>query len=153
MEMGSEFPLSKFTGIESHDSFPNNVYPNNATFTLVSPPMPLPFPDNEFDYVHQRMRYTEYLKTEWKFAISELVRVAKPGGWLELIESDMDIEKAGEATKTLADNAIKLAEKAGIHTTVSKELGIFLREAGLQNVSEKTMTVPSGNWGGVRCIF
>src|SRR5436305_1235629 len=107
MEMASEFQLSNFTGIECHEGFPNNVFPSNAKFEVVDPPMPLPFEDNKFDYVHQRMRYSEYKKEEWKDAIAEIVRVTKVGGWIELIESDMDISKAGEATKYLADKASK----------------------------------------------
>lgn len=148
MEMGSEFQLSTFTGIECHDCFPSNVFPSNTNFLLVDPPIPLPFDDNKFDYVHQRMRYSEYKKEDWKPAVSEIVRVTKVGGWVELIESDMDISKAGEATKYLADKAYKFAENSGIHTSVSRELGTLLRDAGLDKVEEKTVVVPSGNWGG-----
>jgi len=148
MEMASEFQQSTFAGVESAELFPNTVVPQNTNFQVVDPPIPLPFEDATFDYVHQRMRYNEYKKEEWKPAVSEIVRVTKIGGWVELIESDMDISKAGEATKYLADKAYKFAEDSGIHTSVSRELGNFLRDAGLDKVEEKTVVVPSGNWGG-----
>jgi ubiquinone/menaquinone biosynthesis C-methylase UbiE len=44
----------------------------------------LPFPDNTFDYVVQRNALYNYTKEEWdNIVIPEMIRVLKPGGWIE----------------------------------------------------------------------
>jgi ubiquinone/menaquinone biosynthesis C-methylase UbiE len=44
----------------------------------------LPFPDNSFDYVVQRNALYNYTKEEWdSIVIPEMIRVLKPGGWIE----------------------------------------------------------------------
>ncbi|CAG8775268.1 14105_t:CDS:2, partial [Gigaspora rosea] len=44
----------------------------------------LPFPDNEFDYVFSRDKSNFFTKDSFQGFLSEILRVLKPGGWLEI---------------------------------------------------------------------
>ncbi|KAJ1539390.1 hypothetical protein HK096_000803 [Nowakowskiella sp. JEL0078] len=79
----------------------------------------LPYPDNYFDGVFQRYLLAGIPKDKWDFAISELVRVVKPGGFVESLEFDVRsksfdsgpiAEKLSEARKIIYGN-IKLSSK------------------------------------------
>ena len=62
----------------------------------------LPFPDNHFDFVYQRLIASNHTIEEWKIIMKELVRVTKTDGWIELIEMDGIICGGGRATKSLS---------------------------------------------------
>ncbi len=47
---------------------------------------PLPFADNTFDYTHMRLLFLAIPADRWPGVIRELVRVTRPGGWVELVE-------------------------------------------------------------------
>ncbi|CAG8604264.1 3983_t:CDS:2, partial [Funneliformis mosseae] len=47
----------------------------------------LPFPDNIFDFVHQDNMISILQRTQWEFVLSELIRVTKPGGYIEISET------------------------------------------------------------------
>lgn len=48
----------------------------------------LPFQDDEFDFVKQRLVTASFTLDNWKSVLQELIRVTKPGGYIELIEID-----------------------------------------------------------------
>ena len=46
----------------------------------------LPFADGSFDFVHQRLLFLAVPVVAWPAVVAELVRVTRPGGWVELVE-------------------------------------------------------------------
>lgn len=66
----------------------------------------LPFEDNHFDFVMQRLVTASFTLSDWKNVISELVRVTKPGGFIQLLEIDYNTFNLGpngrnwESTRT-----------------------------------------------------
>lgn len=55
----------------------------------------LPFEDNSFDFVKQRLVTSSFTVADWKRVIEELVRVTKPGGYIELVEIDYNTFNLG----------------------------------------------------------
>jgi hypothetical protein len=55
----------------------------------------LPFEDNHFDFVKQRLVTASFTVSDWKHVMSELVRVTKPGGYIELLEIDYNTYNLG----------------------------------------------------------
>ena len=58
--------------------------PPNCHFRIANASEGLPFPDDTFDYVAQHDAIFTYTEDEWHKAVNELVRVTKPGGWIQL---------------------------------------------------------------------
>lgn len=85
VEMAREYPNSNFVGADLLDVFKVSaeIAPPNVQFQIANT-LELPFEDNSFDYVFQRLQTACFRVNEWPIAIKELVRVTKPGGWVEL---------------------------------------------------------------------
>lgn len=85
--MATEFPSSKFYGINPIASFPGSVLPKNVDF-IVSNVLTdtLPFKDAEFDYVFARNIMFTFRKPNFEsIVMKEILRVLKPGGYIEVI--------------------------------------------------------------------
>lgn len=110
----------------------------------------LPFKDDQFDFVHQRLLVTGIPITSWPSAAADLARVTRPGGWVELVEPRMTFERAAPATERLLGIATSVAAALGLDTTsvVFGALEAYLRDAGLEQVTRRQLEVPIGHWGG-----
>ncbi|CAG8587405.1 18475_t:CDS:2 [Dentiscutata erythropus] len=84
----------------------------------------LPFDDNTFDYVFQRTLYVGIPENKWPSVINELIRVLKPDGYLELLESDFKPNNMGPATTKITDARTWLGHKY----TVCYKLQDYLEE-------------------------
>ena len=80
----------------------------------------------------------------------DLVRVTRPGGWVELVESGSDIEPSGPATTRLFELAAQLAASYELDRSgsVSSVLDDHLRAAGAEAVEKRSVPIPIGDWGG-----
>ncbi|CAG8751442.1 19777_t:CDS:2, partial [Racocetra fulgida] len=87
-----------FIGIDISPMFPTGIKPPNLTFHTANVLKGLPFPDDHFDFVYMRFLIIAFTEDEWSTVISELIRVVKPGGWIELMEGNMEFE--GEERST-----------------------------------------------------
>lgn len=107
----------------------------------------LPFPDKSFDYVHQRLLVAGLPARQWPSAISELVRVTRVNGWVELVEAGNAFIQAGPLTQQFLSWWIALSRTRGIDATIIEQLGLLLRRAGLIRVTTQTFDLPVGDWG------
>jgi SAM-dependent methyltransferase len=55
----------------------------------------LDYPDNTFDFLHQRMVHLIYQQDKLHWLMSEVLRVTKDDGWIEFIEPDLAPKRAG----------------------------------------------------------
>jgi len=69
----------------------------------------LPFADDRFDFVHQRALAWAVPVRSWPVLVQDLVRVAAPGGWVELVEGQAEFEPAAPrrsgCTSSCSDSA------------------------------------------------
>lgn len=63
--MATEFPKSKFIGLELSEIFPQSVKPKNCRFLLCDVHERLPFADNSVDYVFQRCLTLAHTQENW----------------------------------------------------------------------------------------
>ncbi len=96
-EVALEFPAAKITAVDitpppaDEPAAPGalNLRPPNYTFAAANVLEGLPFPDASFDFVHMRLLYLAIPHDRWPSVVSELVRVARPGGWVESLEGGL----------------------------------------------------------------
>ena len=82
--MATNYPCAEFTGIDISPIQPSQIKPKNFTFIQGNIFEGLPFADDSFDFVFQRLLVGAIPKDKWPFVIRELIRVLKPGGYLEV---------------------------------------------------------------------
>ncbi|CAG8463472.1 8740_t:CDS:2 [Paraglomus occultum] len=92
VNMALEYPTSVFVGIDIVPLFPED-YPPNMTFLRCNILNGLPFPDNTFDFVRQAFVIVCIDWQSWKEkVVKELIRVTKPGGYIEIMDMNIDRE-------------------------------------------------------------
>jgi hypothetical protein len=101
-------------------------------------------------FVHQRLLQSGVPLKDWTSVVDELVRVTKPGGWVELVEGKAGIEPSGPATRRLVALGFQLAGSLGLDRTgiLFERLDEYLRQSGLTNVGRRDIEIPIGEWGG-----
>ncbi|KAJ1563822.1 hypothetical protein HK096_010841, partial [Nowakowskiella sp. JEL0078] len=107
----------------------------------------LPFPDNHFDAVFQRYLMLGIPKDKWDFTISELLRITKPGGFVECIEPNTKIEQVGPNGQKLVDGAYQAYVLRGLDADIYFNLPDRIKKSGLNVESQNFASLPIG-WGG-----
>ncbi|KAF9938925.1 hypothetical protein BGZ67_010189 [Mortierella alpina] len=110
--------------------------------------------EGEFDLVHQRLGAFRTPIQEWTPHFAELRRLTKPGGWIQLAESNGMLVRGGvEALKVN-----RWVERAALSTGLNpmqmvEALMPTLLGAGLINVECYDYGIPVGDWAGARGQF
>jgi SAM-dependent methyltransferase len=147
-ELCDQFPQALVTGLDLQPTRPRR--PPNFHLVRGNLLQGLPFADGQFDFVHQRLLVPAIPLQSWAALVAELVRVTRPGGWVELVEADWGIEPAGPASERLVELAGRLARSHGLDAgaTIFRSLDRCLADAGLVDVQRQAMDIPLGDWGG-----
>ncbi|CAG8543954.1 14920_t:CDS:2 [Gigaspora margarita] len=123
------YPMVDIIGIDISQQPPTHIKPDNFTFIKANALKGLPFKDNTFDYVFQRNLLGAFTEQNWSQVINELVRVLKPGGFIELMEHSM-LYNMGPATKRLCDAEIEAMKLRGTDPFTSQKLDKYLQNQG-----------------------
>lgn len=152
MELAAEFPDANVIGVDIApppitDNAPSGVPAAfNYTFVQANVLGALPFADNTFDFVHQRYLILAIPAGRWPRVVSELLRVTRPGGWIELIETEPP--SGAPAINQLAAWGKLLVSKRGIDMGMAGQIAPLLTAAGATQVTARTYTIPVGKPGG-----
>ncbi len=148
VEMARLYPRAQVVGVDlGASSFKTDV-PGNCVLQIGNVLEKLPFPDQSFDYTHQRFLVSAIPGARWPDVIRELVRVTRPGGWIELLEINNLFLNPGPETTRLATWITQVSAALGFDANAVPGLGHWLEEAGLQRVESQDIVVPLGEWGG-----
>ncbi len=143
VEMANLCPTSLVMGVDLDTFLFKPDPPDNCLLRAGNVLTSLPFPDQMFDYTHQRLLVLAIPAERWPGVIRELVRVTRVGGWLELVEADTQIAHAGPATahfQTIVD--------ALVNGEPLRHLAEMLTHEGVQAVETQPIPLALGEWGG-----
>jgi SAM-dependent methyltransferase len=153
MEMATIFPQANVIGVdlvpteEVTYGYGLERRPDNYVFVQGNILEGLPFADANFDLVHQRLLIAALPAARWPGVVSELVRVTRPGGWVELAECGVPVD-GGPGFMTLWNSWIELCKRRGIDFTCGHTIGDKLKAAGLVDVQMRQVNFPMGRYGG-----
>nr|BBH93674.1 hypothetical protein KTA_18730 [Thermogemmatispora argillosa] len=151
-ELAHQFPHAEVIGLDLEQVKATNA-PPNFRFVQGDILQGLPFDNDSFDFVHQRLLVLAIPLAAWPGAVQELARVTSPGGWVELVESSTGMEDflpSGPATQELWRLGGQLVALRGLDSNglVMRSLGNYLEQAGLSNIRYQLIEAPLGAWGG-----
>ena len=148
-EIASEFPDAYVIGCDLLEQKSDlNAPPPNFQFIENDVLKGLPFADEHFDFVHQRLLFLAVPASAWQSEINELARVTVRGGWVELVETQLAGQNVGPISQKIGDWMIAISRLRGADPSQTPNLAEHLRIAGLQNIGSKPFVIPVGNWGG-----
>ncbi|KAF0381982.1 S-adenosyl-L-methionine-dependent methyltransferase [Gigaspora margarita] len=128
-DMATTYPLVNIIGIDISRQQATHIKPKNFTFFKANVLEGIPFNDNTFDYIFQRNLMRAYTEQDWPHVVNELVRILKPGGYLELMERSM-LYNMGPATKRLCDAEIAAMNLAGTDPFACQKLEKYVQNQG-----------------------
>lgn len=155
LDLAKEVPEEvELIGVDvSPNNFPDAAkLPGNVHLSLASATnLPKEW-SNKFDLVNQRFMLSALLATEWPQVVSEIFRVLKPGGRVQLCELDprYPLEKP-PALARHSEILLQGANKRGLLRYCAKELPGMLQNAGFVDVVDDAKPCPVGKplgeWG------
>ncbi|HYU75971.1 MAG TPA: class I SAM-dependent methyltransferase [Ktedonobacteraceae bacterium] len=148
-EMAQAFPSAQVIGLDMDVPHRGSyVVPPNYQFVQGNIFAGLPFSDKSFTFVHQRFLVLGLSAKQWPFVVGELVRVTRPGGYVELVEGGGTFYQIGDATGQLQQWWSVASQANGIDVFLMARLPQLLQQAGLHHIRHRTYHVPVGAWGG-----
>ncbi|KAF9577618.1 hypothetical protein BGW38_007070 [Lunasporangiospora selenospora] len=110
--------------------------------------------EGEFDLVHQRLGAFRTQIQEWTPHFAELGRLTRPGGWIQLAESNGMVVRAGVESLKVNRWVEKAAMSTGLNPMQMVEaLMPTILGAGLINVECYEYGIPIGEWAGRRGVI
>lgn len=147
-EMAALFPQAHILGVDASLTSLRHPLPTTCLFAQANILQGLPFPDQQFDFTHQRLLVAAIPAAQWPAAVRELVRVTRVGGWVELLEIGDTIQQAGPATTRLLTWMTTISKGLGFEMDILRHLGDLLQRAGCDTVEVQDIPVPLGEWAG-----
>lgn len=149
IEMAAVFPNARIVGT---DLVPPKVepgleIPSNYSFVQGNVLDGLPFPDASFDFVHMRLLLFAIPADKWPAVTRELVRVTKPGGWLESVETGAQ-QNGGPAMDRIVAWITEASLRRGVDPALGPHIGELLHAAGLRQINTNGIQLPVGRYGG-----
>lgn len=124
-----------------------DLRPQNYVFVPGNVLEGLPFPDASFDFVHMRLLVLAVPHDRWPFVVSELIRVTRPGGWVESVETIL-VERGGPGMDQIITWTRALLARRGIDFMDGSHVGELIKAQGLANVVSRRVELPLGSHGG-----
>ncbi|KAI8642546.1 S-adenosyl-L-methionine-dependent methyltransferase [Parasitella parasitica] len=140
LDMAAKYKNSQFHGVDMFEKqFPDEKDRlANTEFIEGNLVNKIPYPDNTFDYVYQRLLCMALTSQQWEDNLKEDLRVMKPGGYIELVEYDHSKMSGYGPTFAKQQDAIeKYQTSQGIPPFIATELVDRLKQAGFTNIKKR----------------
>jgi SAM-dependent methyltransferase len=154
-EMAQEYPQAKVVGFDinlepledtQRRLSRSGQYPPNFAFLKANALERFPFDDALFDFTHARLMSTWLPGDHYPQVVAEMVRVTRPGGFIEMVDFEVPSTPSPAAT-TLMQAAVQLLEKRGLHNGGGPYLAAYLRQGGVIRVQERRVVAGIGRYG------
>ncbi|KII85480.1 hypothetical protein PLICRDRAFT_178548 [Plicaturopsis crispa FD-325 SS-3] len=127
-------------------SFPSNL--QLAEHSILA--LPEDWSD-KFTLVHQRFLVAALAYPQWQRALSEIYRVTKPGGWVQICEPGQLVgggKNVGPIEARFAAMFQGFLRSRGLVLDLEVHLPRLLEEAGFVDACIENAEAPVGKWGG-----
>ncbi len=153
-EMAQEFPDAQVIGFDIDSTpmeaslkrlGPSGQFPANFRFMEANALKPLPFEDNYFDFTHARLISPFVPVAFWPAVVAEMVRVTRPGGYIEIMESELPT-CASPAFNAMLDVTSQLLRKHGLYVGAAPHVMGHLTQAGLERLQQRRIVLGAGRF-------
>ncbi len=152
-EMAAEFKHAEVIGFDIDISLPQAAkerllsvgghFPANFRFLEADALKPFPFEEGAFDFTHAQFISPFIPVTRWPAFMSEMVRVTRHGGYVEIRDGEWAISPSPAYSRILEGIKSWLVSR-GLHPGAGPLLADYFHQAGLQRVQVREVTVGTG---------
>ncbi|CAM0136158.1 hypothetical protein VKS41_005449 [Umbelopsis sp. WA50703] len=148
LEMASEFPDARFYGVDISAIYPTDIKPAN-TFFIQDNILTTEILDQEsFDYIFVRHVYGCFSVFEWDLLMKVIMRLLKPGGFVEFREVDPTVKHPGPVTADIINTQFTMAMRTtrSIDPLLACNLLNLFKHSELVDIHHQVMPIGAG-WG------
>ena len=152
-EIADEFKHAEVIGFDIDISLPQAAkerllavgghFPPNFRFFEADALKPFPFEDEYFDFTHAQFISPFIPVARWPGFIHEMMRVTRPGGYVEIRDGEWAISPSPAYMQILGGIKSWLVGR-GLHAGAGPLLADYFRQAGLERVQVREVTVGAG---------
>ncbi|RHZ45575.1 hypothetical protein Glove_669g22 [Diversispora epigaea] len=147
IEMAHMYPKPEYFGIDLNPCT-TIPYPSN-TKIIKGNLLNLPYDENQFDFVRMSDFVTEFTDNEWEQSIAEMIRVTKPGGWIEFCEADLVSPENAPTFSKFLKSFTECLILRGVNCTITTKLEYLLYSTKqVEDIQCTVKPVIFGNKGG-----
>jgi len=149
MEVANKYPNVTVLGIDIVSIFPEAGLPENCSFEIVdASKWPMPFDDNTYDLINIHSFGLVLQTTQYDAFFSEIMRLLKPGGYLQWIEFDMENWRCGPTITELWLGFRKMMELRNLEPYLARKYEKMAKKCGFVNIKHTFVSLPKGEWAG-----
>ncbi|KAF7731756.1 hypothetical protein EC973_008270 [Apophysomyces ossiformis] len=149
IDLAQKYPSIKVIGVDCENVFPEPItMPYNCQlkrFNVLNG-LGQKFEENSFDGIHIRFMALSFTAEQYARVIKDCWQLLKPGGFMEILESDVMICSPGPTTAKLNHEMAEMASSRGIRPWLARHIAELIPEDA-ENKQEKYRSLPIG-WGG-----
>ncbi len=132
--MATRFPAASIFGFDKNPAQFNSVrIPTNCTLIAGDALERFPFGEGDFDFVMARANSAYVPRDRWPAHLTEMFRVTRPGGWIEVRDFGV-VESRSPAVTDLTARFTQLAAQLGIYPGVGPHLAALFARLPLTSV-------------------
>ena len=157
MEMAQLFPYANVVGTDLVEpkaetaaaslGYGLDKRPDNYAFVQGNLLEGLPFADGAFDFVHVRLLLFAISSDKWPLVAREVLRVTKPGGWVESVETGPQ-RNGGPAMDALVQWITVASQRRGVDPLLGPRIASYYANAGATGMDVREVSIPVGRNGG-----
>ncbi|KAJ7074189.1 S-adenosyl-L-methionine-dependent methyltransferase [Mycena amicta] len=106
---------------------------------------------NTFTLIHQRLLILALEIPQWPLALSEMYRVLRPGGWVQIAESTPwheGVYPGRPSMEKLATLYRAVANRRNLYVDCAYDMPKLLQDAGFVDIQSESRMQLMGKWGG-----
>ncbi|KAI8997824.1 S-adenosyl-L-methionine-dependent methyltransferase [Pilobolus umbonatus] len=146
LEIASERPDCKVIGLDIRPPHEQQGRPRNLQYIDADITQYWPLETGSVDYIFQRSMGQVIQKQQWPLVLSEMMRVLKPGGTIELLEADLWYHNPGPVQKAFDEFCQSQWDEQGLDFTFADSIEDEIRAAGFAELEKRTLDIPIGEW-------
>ncbi|KAG2236298.1 hypothetical protein INT48_001361 [Thamnidium elegans] len=146
LEMANQYTESQVLGIDLKPPVFQHGNPTNLRYNQTNLNESWPMNDNSVDFIFQRNMYLHIQKDQWPKILEEMFRVLKPGGYIELIESDLWHHNPGPVQQAFQQFFKDQCKLLDLDLEISSSLTGTIEEKGFLDVEKRILDIPIGEW-------
>lgn len=102
--------------------------------------------DNSVDFIFQRNMGQTIKTDKWEFVLKEMYRTLKPGGFIELFESDLYHHNPGPVQQAFDSFLKTQCDEGGIEFALADTIPEVIKAAGFTELNTRLLDLPVGEW-------
>ncbi|CAO3648251.1 unnamed protein product [Mucor hiemalis] len=146
LEIASEQLDCKVIGLDIRPPSEGQGKPKNLRYHEADITEVWPLESESVDYIFQRSMGQTIQKDQWGHVLSEMLRVLKPGGTIELVEADLWHHNPGPVQRAFDEFYQNQCTEMGLDFAFTEIIEKVLDTTGFTELDHRTLDIPIGEW-------